>query len=1050
MEWIRWATSSSDYKSTSEFLSMLSVQNVLKNKGYEVVPEKLFIFDDLMSFISLNQGKYENAHAIRLLPDKNLKIYKLVKSKDESKPRLFQYTYKNFNQIPSCGDFKKIISRYKTIRDLYMKAFNSYQSNSLGFAFIYLEAIAKLNKNLEVDIIGAQRNYNSLLETLNFKINDLKKDNSANVNFADKLSLVRNHLLMSSLNSYSRSQTSIIDALKSNSANCVGNTALFIALVNDLGINLDHGFEYGAEIFTDHVQFVIVNKEKNINWDVLSNTIDQVFDTPILKAKSFARSALIQSKVSLYSEDQINLRPIDNSDFLFITTKLNQPLKITPDQLNTSNTDESSKEELQKRIDIFKYDYDYQMSTFSNQEVPESASNSHLISKELTSSSSDLLEVFSILGIKLNLSDANSSNEENKPKKIEFLKLSDIGLEMYDEEALRVYTEVIRQQRYTPESISKYGYQHIIKYFPANHPFQDLVNKEAMDPLKLRKELNNPDANIILNKEGRSIVYYTTNNLEFYKTISYIDRFHTFFQSLISPYRSFKEKLAPNLILKLQQNVSLEEIFRIIQNLEIEKKYKDCHNSFFIDSRDSNNQCMEFFDHNTTGLKETRDLLATALKSYYLNKLKNPDLFIQELNKMSGEDLKLAIDSLWKLEYSILYKGTIKYGHLFNWTLSHLLRNPNFFYTSEPSEEELQYEKDLTNYAEGSQTFNIENSPIAKVNLPQVIGLPECSLWSGGGNTLCSISKSKSSEAEQKIVRKVVILKPHVLANLLIQDYYSFRPDDLLFLQLNWKTSNLKSFFEMCKNCKIPKSLSSEFYRKTFENLEIGYSEKDKQGELNTCRQQSSMKSYSECYFNISKKRFSKQVNLMEPSWITEDQILKTVRNHVRQMFVMGKFDEYKLNEVRDLKNQFFVAETYNSLPIEDLLSNLELDNLVLAQRDIEGKNKQAVQNRLNHVLKTYNLDKDQFNKLSFSYSRAVRNNLATYFFESASLTNFNYNLRSFLRRNKVYISGEYTEITNNNRTYIVPHIDPLKAIDSLVDFKTNYPELYELEQTLL
>ncbi len=946
MGFLRWLFSSSDYETTYRFLSDEQNVQVLNDKGYRLIPKKTFLYDDLTSFFSM-EG--EKSLAFRVNSSGIITLSKVVKDEDLTTNRLFKYEFKSIEDVPQCGGVDESISKLKHLRNLYIQAYNKFQENSFGETIIYLESISKIKKGQSVSTSRALRNYEQILMQSRAHLNSLERDLGA----TEKIFEVRSFLLSGPLIKYRRSQTSIIDALSGAGANCVGNSTLLMAVLTDLDVYPDEGFQYGIEIFSDHVQLVLINDEHSVNWNILANQVDDVFETPILKLKSHIRDALITTRVSLYPEEEslYKLEPITPLDFLYYPESNSTSSTLSIDGVGQGGIlTDYNPDELASRIDIFNQNIaGVSLARFTEEAVPEEADFSHLVDQPLLSNSPSIKTLFEKKGLKISGSPSENGEHDGYNTR---LSLEDIGPSMYDSEAIRIYSESARNGRYTPEAISKYGFQHIAKYFPENSFVQKFAFKYVLLPMHLLEV----DRASLFSMSGTTKIEWSLLGDDFVqaKYLPSIERYHFYFQRIFGSMKNFKNHKIPAFIELLKSQPSLKDISVLNREISLYLNSLNSHlgGLILLPGLEDFVKPLEFIEHNIPGFKNSLENLYSEMNIYRSNKLKDMHKLILEINdadvliKHPGKLYTLS-QKYFPLDVDLKNESRELYFLAFKF----LLRNPDVFYTTEWSEFERQQNVfSSSDTSPFTQTIEFKNykselqESATRVNLPKVQGFSPCYNEEGlqrAGTYICSVSSIENSQSPNKTIqRDVVELSPHVLPLLTLSYGYKLSPLDLLFFTLSWTTANLNYIKEdgakLFEHRNVFSAIGLLISNKLMPLLSSGGDIKVSLSEINfldsNCENETATLVYRNCLYELSKTKF-RNLDFSRPQWLSARGYLRPIADSFLNSLDSPKWDGYIGQEFLRVSYEYEYKEVESfNVSKSDLRSHLGDDST--AQED--------------------------------------------------------------------------------------------------------------------
>lgn len=227
------------------------------------------------------------------------------------------------------------------------------------------------------------RSYKGLLDRARRSIEQESKNASRHPLF--EFTSIRQVLIESGLARYYRDDNSLKGFFVDGHTNCQGQTALFFALVRDLGLKAPEPYVFGSQFFTDHVRPVLLNTKTRSVLDLVYAT-GEAFDpkAPILQGGGLNLLALANLDVrgaklyfDRYNQIQLDSSPLSD-EFSRSGIRQTQIWRSPLSQFIESNFSESpslfgfASEQGKPILQIYRHDLVKAKIAFSNSEAPES------------------------------------------------------------------------------------------------------------------------------------------------------------------------------------------------------------------------------------------------------------------------------------------------------------------------------------------------------------------------------------------------------------------------------------------------------------------------------------------------------------------------------------------------------------------------------------------------------------------------------------------------------------------------------------------------------
>lgn len=221
-------------------------------------------------------------------------------------PILLKYSsIKAFFNSLSCQGIKQVVQDSKISRqstqNLFKYIFNKPSPKTLGETIINLEwAFLKYKKSTLIDREKALSRYNSILNRIN-SIPNLDDPEKFFITWKAILEIIYSNN-KEDIN-YCTERTMLTSALLNGCINCVGETSLFTALLQDSDITLPDGWSLQHQFFSNHIRPILYNETGNETFDLTYGVFDEV-SAAIIPWREALKATLRGYDLTLHSLEQ--------------------------------------------------------------------------------------------------------------------------------------------------------------------------------------------------------------------------------------------------------------------------------------------------------------------------------------------------------------------------------------------------------------------------------------------------------------------------------------------------------------------------------------------------------------------------------------------------------------------------------------------------------------------------------------------------------------------------------------------------------------------------
>ena len=270
------------------------------------------LFEEYDAIIVTDKGWIWDSHSIHI--DAQNELQNKLGSNENWKPFVIPFeSPEMFASKLNCENLKATLKWSKMKRSYVAKALKLYLENSSPTNISLGETLIELEWSFEFEKIRKTRSslsdllkkYKTIVKNLKQKNLDYRNSGKFFMNWKYVLDEVYSNDKQDF--DYCRNSTLIIDALIDGCTNCIGETNLFFSLFYDLGFNEPQGWTLSYELFNDHIQAVLYNKEGNKVFDLTSG----VFDVPsgaIFHFKDYFYPTLIGYNMLLSADEMDYLK----------------------------------------------------------------------------------------------------------------------------------------------------------------------------------------------------------------------------------------------------------------------------------------------------------------------------------------------------------------------------------------------------------------------------------------------------------------------------------------------------------------------------------------------------------------------------------------------------------------------------------------------------------------------------------------------------------------------------------------------------------------------
>lgn len=858
----------------SSFLSQSLNETDLEhfiNLGYLTRSNDSLSFDNLgLSFLT------ENKFAV--FKDNNrFKVYfEYVEGSDRT---ILNFPAFAFDRIPSCKQLVRQIRKFTSIR-FYFNESIKYFGNSLGLTYMALEALEKIKNNQtfdQNDWNASIRIYRSLIDVLTIRTENLTTSEQ-------KIEEIRKHLLEVGLSKYRRAQTTILEFLNHGAGgNCVLRTNIFLALIIDLGINLEQN-KLGVELFYDHIQAVVLNDKNQSTRDILTGYKTTPIKNPIYNP--------LWLKYNAFKKQSIFKLPFDSFEFLephpmLLHSPVNQPVE-TPNSFTYP-------EDVKTRLDI--YDLNLAASNnYTSSPIPDSKDESYLSNPEY----SFLSEAQS----RSTTDETSLTNESSDPRyqlgndsnvidysRPYFSKKNVQDSTLSESEKLDYYA-MIDRGNFTEEDISNYGFHKIASILPFQLP--SYARRSVFPPLNI---YSGKSLDIGLTTTSLFVNHEILSSNEKSESTKQVEKIVPLIKGAIMKVDQEIQFLDSKLDQISAELTSYNQIFQLKDLIEKYNKIASMKFEFdFLTFGYKQNSILlrDILLHNgmTSTVEDIKNIEAEFLKfniklakhfSHHSHEL--IALFNSRPERDYGSFLDIYGNGCRRFRSYFLAENASPYlnqPNLIDMIRQYILRNPDYYYSHNKSIE-LTFDDEVLN----------SNAVVSKTDRPQ-LNLPNVD-WGfknqqtcqsadqfgyvnyGGVAVDCSAEIQEERANLQNIFknRKRYPLKPHILVALVSRfSYYNFlTPPEFLLLYYLWTPEHQS----------LSPATTKELLRGGLETVRnktyISYRLSSNVNE--SCDSIIDLSDYNRCLLNLHSVKFDIMSESVRPMWVTDNPHLINLYDHM-------------------------------------------------------------------------------------------------------------------------------------------------------------------------
>ncbi len=356
----------------------------LTAKNYQLNPK------DKLTFTALGLIVLQESYDFALR--KHQDQFQIYFTFEENGRKFHSFSAETADALPSCEEIKSQVDSYRSLRPYVLRALDERKKEDglLGPEIILWESLESQKMGLGIPSSSVDRALESygdlmtslkdLVETLGQK-NDLRDLTSEEL--LETLNRLRTQILRHGLTNYGRGRASIANYFNGEAANCVANSAIIFSLYLDLNLILPESMEFGVEVFTNHVQPVLVDRTGERVINLLTNEITQGLQSTVISRSGYEKLLLLHARSFLSSYDEIDVNLLTASDYILgfesRSTEFNS--------VDLENLAERSVEDplyqalLNTRIDVFAWNF-VGASESAPGETPFSTNNLGLLDAE--------------------------------------------------------------------------------------------------------------------------------------------------------------------------------------------------------------------------------------------------------------------------------------------------------------------------------------------------------------------------------------------------------------------------------------------------------------------------------------------------------------------------------------------------------------------------------------------------------------------------------------------------------------------------------------------